>query len=155
MPVFRRTEQRKTEYLVAVLAEFSVQLRAGSDPLANRPKTSLPVLPMMPGNPCLASRRLRVGVCGPESWDGGLRLWDWGWLLIAERSSSETQDFSLLFYQRKSASVTETFVRLARRASRLDEFTRFAKGELGWNQYEGRPGMGSIDTLLVFSPTVS
>src|SRR5215470_14443755 len=142
--------------MVAVPAEFTIQVARRKNPSGE------------PAGDIIA--RLADDAWQPISWPRstgyrGGNLWTrvlgwrstpagqgaFGWL-IAERSLTEPRDSVRYYFTNANPQASlNTFARMIRRASRFEEFTRFAKSELGWNQYEGRLWHGfHRHTLLVF-----
>jgi SRSO17 transposase len=149
-------EQRKTEYMVAVPAEFSVQAARRKNPSGESARDIIARLAAdawqpiaWPRSAGYGSRSLWTRVLGWRATSAGQGAFGW---LIAERPLSETQDSLRYYFTNANPQASlNTFARMARRASRLEEFARFAKSELGWNQYEGRLWHGfHRHTLLVF-----
>ncbi|MBI3757468.1 MAG: IS701 family transposase [Deltaproteobacteria bacterium] len=149
-------ERRKTEYLVAVPEEFSVQVARRKDPSGESAKDIISRLADDTWQPIAWPRSLSYGgrslwtrVLGWRTTPAGQGTFGW---LIAERPLSDTREFIRYYFTNTHPQASlNTFARMARRASRLEEFARFAKSELGWNQYEGRlwPGFHR-HALLIF-----
>ncbi len=149
-------EQRKTEYMVEVPAEFSIQVARRKSPSGESARDIIARLADDAWQPIAWPRS--AGYRGGSLWT---RVLGWrttasgqgafGWL-IAERPLMETRDSLRYYFTNANPQASlNTFARMIRRASRFEEFTRFAKSELGWNQYEGRLWHGfHRHTLLVF-----
>lgn len=149
-------EQRKIEYLVSVPEDFTVQMARRRDPAGEPVRDIIARLSDEAWQPIAWPRGLGYGkrtmwarVMGWRTTATGPG--DFGWLVAERPSLTDDRNLRYYFTNVNMQTSLSTTARLARRTQRLEEFYRFAKNDLGWNQYEGRLWHGlHRHTLLVF-----
>jgi SRSO17 transposase len=149
-------DRRKIEYLVAAPEEFAVQVARRRDPSGEPAYDIIERLSGDAWQPMPWSRSRGLGkrsvwarAMGWRATPAGPGAFGW---LVAERSLSDEREPVRYYFTNTNVQTSlNTLVRMARRTQNLDEFYRFAKTDLGWNQYEGRLWHGfHRHTLLVF-----
>ena len=153
-------EARRERYVVAVRADFAVRPKRQGIPPRQRADQVLAALPRGQWR----TIRWRQGVKGwlrkkfvaVRAWrvtvDGDLHI---GWLL-GERAARGQPEESKYYWSNLPASATvEQLVAYAHRRHAIEQFHEEAKGELGWDQYQGRlwPGFHrhAITVMLAYS----
>lgn len=153
-------EARRESYVVAVRSDFEVCLKRHGSPPVQRADQVLAALP----------RRLWRTIRwrhGTKGWLRkkfmALRCWRMtpenqariGWLL-GERAARGQPEERKYYWSNLPASATlEEVVDFAHRRHAIEQFHEEAKGELGWDQYQGRlwPGFHrhAVSAMLAYS----
>ena len=153
-------EARHERYVVAVRRDFQVRVKAGGAPSSQRAEQALAAVPRRQWR----TIRWRHGTKG--WWRKkfmALRAWrltaqgeaHLGWLL-GERAAQGQAEAHKFYWSHLPASATlEELVDDAHRRHAIKPFHEEAKGELGWDQYQGRlwPGFHrhAVTVMLALS----
>ena len=149
-------ERRKIDYVVAVPDSFTVQVARRRSPAAEAAQEAIARLAdnawqviSWPRGLGAGGRSLWARVMGWRATSAGHETFGW---LVAERPFGGARGPIRYYFSNAGPQVSlSTIVRLAKRTTRIDDFYRFAKDELGWNHYEGRLWHGlHRHALLVF-----
>jgi SRSO17 transposase len=153
-------EARHERYVVAVRSDFQVRVKARGAPPCQRADQALAAVPRRQWR----TIRWRYGTKGwLRKKCVALRAWRLraqgeahiGWLL-GERAAQGQADEHKFYWRNLPASATlEELVDDAHRRHAIEQFHEEAKGELGWDQYQGRlwPGFHrhAVTVMLALS----
>ena len=153
-------EARRQRYVVAVRRDFEVCLQRRGTPPVQRADQVLAALPRRQWR----TIRWRQGSKGwLRKKFVALRCWrltaqgqaHMGWLL-GERAARGQPEERKFYWSNLPASATlEALVDVAHRRHAVEQFHEEAKGELGWDQYQGRlwPGVHrhAVSAMLAYS----
>lgn len=149
-------EQRGATYLVAVPDEFEVQVARRKSPMVESAKESLAKLAESAWQPLSWPRSTGYGdrslwarvMCWRKTSEG---QGSFGWLIGERPLGGQVGGIQFYFTNANPQTPLSAIARLAKRTTRVEEFYRFAKIDLGWSHYEGRLWHGFYrHTLLVF-----
>jgi SRSO17 transposase len=149
-------EKRGATYLVAVPEEFEVQVARRKSPTIESAQTVLSKLADDAWQPISWPRSTGYGSRG--LWARAM-CWrmtpegqgSFGWL-VGERPLNGRAGATRYYFANATMQTSlSSLARMAKRTTRLEEFYRFAKHDLGWSHYEGRLWHGfHRHTLLIF-----
>jgi SRSO17 transposase len=153
-------EARRQRYVVAVRSDFEVrQKRRGAMPtqraeqvLAAVPRCQWRTIRWRQGKKGWLRKKFVALRCWRLTSQGEARI---GWLL-GERAARGQPEERKYYWSNLSASATlEEVVDYAHRRHAIEQFHEEAKGELGWDQYQGRlwPGFHrhAVSAMLAYS----
>lgn len=153
-------EARRQRYVVAVRSDFEVrQKRRGAIPtqraeqvLAALPRCQWRTIRWRQGKKGWLRKKCVALRCWRMTSQGEARI---GWLL-GERAARGQPEERKYYWSNLSASATlEELVDYAHRRHAIEQFHEEAKGELGWDQYQGRlwPGFHrhAVSAMLAYS----
>jgi SRSO17 transposase len=153
-------EARHERYVVAVRSDFEVRMKAGGAPPSQRADQALAAVPRCQWRTIRwrqgAKGWLRKKFVALRAWrlssDGETHI---GWLL-GERAARGQVEERKCYWSNLSAKATlEELVEYAHRRHAIEQFHEEAKGELGWDQYQGRlwPGFHrhAVTVMLAMS----
>jgi hypothetical protein len=143
----RGVEVRNNRYVVEVPCDFGVQLSRRADAPVERADAVIPRLPKGTWQTLcwgqgsagpLRKKCVRVR-CWRASADGrGV----YGWLIGERPARGQTGDGTYYFSTLGPLVRLKTMVRIAHARHHIEQFYQEAKGELGWDDYEGRLWQG-------------
>jgi SRSO17 transposase len=113
-------EARRERYVVAVRSDFHVQVKARSAPPCQRADQALAAVPR--------------GQWRTIRWRHGTK----GWLLGERAARGQAQEHQFYWSNPPAKATLEELVDYAHRRHAIEQFHEEAKGELGWDQYQGR-----------------
>lgn len=136
-------EERGVEYLVAVPEDFEVQVARRKSPSVEPAREIIARLAdsawqaiSWPRSTGYGGRSLWTRVMGWRITSSGQGAFGW---LVAERPLGAVRGAPQYYFTNANPQASLSMLaRLAKRTTRLKEFYRFAKSDLGWNHYEGR-----------------
>jgi SRSO17 transposase len=153
-------EARHERYVVAVRSDFEVRVKAGGAALSQRVDQALTAVPRCQWR----TIRWRQGTKGwLRKKFVALRAWPLtapgdahiGWLLGERAARGQTEERKFYWSNLPASATLEDLVEYAHRRHAIEQFHEEAKGELGWDQYQGRlwPGFHrhAVTVMLALS----
>ncbi len=146
-PFLAELEQRHKLYVVAVPCDFGVQVARRGRVEVERADTVLRRLPKRTwqtihwrqgSRGSLRKKFVRVR-CWRASAEG---RGSYGWLLGERPGRGQEGDWKYYFSNAGPQATLKSLVRIAHQRHHIEQFSQEAKGELGWDQYEGRLWQG-------------
>jgi len=143
LPFLRGLEVRHKRYVVEVPCDFGVQRSRRADTPVERADTVIQRLP----------QRAWQTICWGQGSEGPLRkkfirirCWRasalgrgvYGWLIGERPARGQTGDWKYYFSNLGPLVSLKTRVRMAHARHHIEQFYQEAKGEVGWDDYEGR-----------------
>ncbi len=140
-------ESREKLYVVGVPCDFGVQVARRASAEVERADTVLSGLP----------KRAWQTICWGQGSEGPLRkkfvrvrCWRataagravYGWLIGERPGRGQSGEWKYYFSHAGPQATLKSLVRIAHQRHHIEQFYQEAKGELGWDQYEGRLWQG-------------
>jgi SRSO17 transposase len=153
-------EARRERYVVAVRRDFEVCLkRRVTSPLqrAERVLAALPrcqwrTIRWRQGSKGWLRKKFVTLRCWRVTSQGEPRI---GWLLGERAARGQPEECKYYWSNLPASATLEELVEVAHRRHAVEQFHEEAKGELGWDQYQGRlwPGFHrhAVSTMLAYS----
>jgi SRSO17 transposase len=153
-------EARHERYVVAVRSDFQVRLKARGAPPCQRADQALAAVPRCQWRTirwrhgskgwlrkkCVALRSWRLTTAGEAHI---------GWLLGERAAQGQAEEHKFYWSNLPAKATLEELVEYAHRRHAIEQFHEEAKGELGWDQYQGRlwPGFHrhAVTVMLALS----
>jgi SRSO17 transposase len=153
-------EARHERYVVAVRSDFEVRVKAGGAAPSQRADQALAAVPRCQWR----TIRWRQGTKGwLRKKFVALRAWRLtapgdapiGWLLGERAARGQTEEHKFYWSNLPASATLEDLVEYAHRRHAIEQFHEEAKGEVGWDQYQGRlwPGFHrhAVTVMLALS----
>ena len=153
-------EARHERYVVAVRSDFQVRVKARGAPPCSRADQALAAVPQRQWR----TIRWRHGTKGwLRKKFVALRAWRLttegeahiGWLLGERAARGQAEEHKFYWSNLPASATLEELVDYAHRRHAIEQFHEEAKGELGWDQYQGRlwPGFHrqAVTVMLALS----
>ncbi len=143
LPFLRGLEVRHKSYVVEVPSDFGVQLSRRADApvewvdavLHRLPKRAWQTLYWGQGSEGpLRKKFIRIRCWRASAAGRGV----YGWLIGERPARGQTGDWQYYFSNLGPVVSLRTMVRMAHARHHIEQFYQEAKGELGWDDYEGR-----------------
>jgi len=153
-------EARHERYVVAVRSDFEVRVKAGGAPLSQRADQALAAVPRCQWRTIRwrqgAKGWLRKKFVALRAWrlssDGETHI---GWLLGERAARGQAEERKFYWSNLPAKATLEDLAEYAHRRHAIEQFHEEAKGELGWDQYQGRlwPGFHrhAVTVMLAMS----
>ena len=153
-------EARHERYVVAVRSDFEVRVKAGGAPPSQRADQALAAVPQCQWRTIRwrqgAKGWLRKQFVALRAWrlssDGETHI---GWLLGERAARGQAEERKFYWSNLPAKATLEELVEYAHRRHAIEQFHEEAKGELGWDQYQGRlwPGFHrhAVTVMLALS----
>ena len=153
-------ESRRQRYVVAVRSDFAVrQKRRGTPPtqradqvLAAVPRRQWRTIRWRQGTKGWLRKKFVALRCWRLTAEGHARI---GWLLGEWAARGQPEEHKYYWSNLRASATLEELVDYAHRRHGIEQFHEEAKGELGWDQYQGRlwPGFHrhAVTVMLALS----
>jgi SRSO17 transposase len=153
-------ETRRQRYVVAVRSDFEVrQKRRGAVPtqradqvLAALPRRQWRTIRWRQGTQGWLRKKFVALRCWRLTSQGEARI---GWLLGERAARGQSEEHKYYWSNLPASVALEELVAVAHRRHAIEQFHEEAKGELGWDQYQGRlwPGFHrhAVSAMLAYS----
>ena len=153
-------DARYERYVGAIRSDFQVRLKAGGAPPCQRADQALAAVPRCQWRSirwrhgskgwlrkkCVALRSWRLTTAGEAHI---------GWLLGERAAQGQAEEHKFYWSNLPASATLEELVEYAHRRHAIEQFHEEAKGELGWDQYQGRlwPGFHrhAVTVMLALS----
>lgn len=153
-------EARHERYVVAIRCDFQVRVKTRGAPSCQRADQALAAVPRRQWR----TIRWRHGTKGwLRKKFVALRTWRLtaqgeahiGWLLGERAARGQTEEHKFYWSNLPASATLEELVDYAHRRHAIEQFHEEAKGELGWDQYQGRLWSGfhrhAVTVMLAMS----
>jgi SRSO17 transposase len=153
-------EARRERYVVAVRADFAVRLKRREAPPRQRAAQALAALSRCQWRTIRwrqgAKGWLRKKFVAVRAWrltvEGEAHI---GWLLGERAARGQPEEHKYYWSNLPASTPVEEVVAYAHRRHAIEQFHEEAKGELGWDHYQGRLGPGfhrhAVTVMLAYS----
>jgi SRSO17 transposase len=153
-------EARRERYVVAVRRDFAVCLKRRGTPPGQRAERVLAALPRQQwrtirwrqGSKGWLRKKFVALRCWRLTSQGETRM---GWLVGERAARGQPEERKFYWSNLPASAALEELVGVAHRRHAVEQFHEEAKGELGWDQYQGRlwPGFHrhAVSVMLAYS----